>query len=47
MDERRGAAADDHDATEELDLATPFDVELVEQMHNDLYDGMADGMIPG
>jgi methylmalonyl-CoA mutase cobalamin-binding domain/chain len=35
------------DATEELDLNTLSDEELVEQMHNDLYDGMAPEITEG
>jgi methylmalonyl-CoA mutase cobalamin-binding domain/chain len=32
---------------QELDLATLTDEELVEQMHNDLYDGLADEVVEG
>jgi len=32
---------------EELDLASLSDAELVEQMHDDLYDGMADEIVEG
>jgi methylmalonyl-CoA mutase cobalamin-binding domain/chain len=35
------------DAEQELDLTTLDDGELVEQMHNDLYDGMADEIAQG
>jgi methylmalonyl-CoA mutase cobalamin-binding domain/chain len=34
-------------ADEELDLSALDDVELVEQMHDDLYDGLADEIIEG
>jgi methylmalonyl-CoA mutase cobalamin-binding domain/chain len=39
------AVADDND--QEFDLAALADDELVEQMHNDLYDGMADEIVKG
>ena len=42
---RRTGAADDR--TEEFDLAALADDELVEQMHNDLYDGMAPEIVEG
>ena len=32
---------------EELDLSTLTDEELVEQMHDDLYDGLADEIVEG
>ena len=36
-----------NDDLEELDLRTLGDAELVEQMHDDLYDGMADEIVEG
>jgi methylmalonyl-CoA mutase cobalamin-binding domain/chain len=36
-----------HDDLEELDLRALSDAELVEQMHDDLYDGMADEVVEG
>ena len=41
---RERMAQDDY---EEIDLAALSDDELVEQMHNDLYDGMADEIVEG
>ena len=35
------------DANQDFDLAALADDELVEQMHNDLYDGMADEIVTG
>ncbi len=35
------------DGTDELDLRALNDAELVEQMHDDLYDGMADEVVEG
>ena len=35
------------DEYEDIDLAALSDDELVEQMHNDLYDGMGDEIVEG
>ncbi len=35
------------DDAQDIDLAALADDELVEQMHNDLYDGMADEIVEG
>ena len=35
------------DDLEDIDLTALSDDELVEQMHNDLYDGMADEIVEG
>ena len=40
-------AADEHDTEEELILSELADGELVEQMHDDLYDGLKDEIVEG
>ena len=42
-----GAGIVSEDSGDELDLATLPDDELVEQMHDDLYDGLADEIVEG
>ena len=43
----RGAHHDDQDDYQDIDLDALSDDELVEQMHNDLYDGMKDEIVQG